>query len=165
MIAALAFWAVFALGVGFGWLALKAAPDSTNAMRPASGKPDAAASAGDWHVYSRGEVAELRAQGRPVFIDFTADWCLSCKVNEALTFQDAAVWRRMRELDVTAFQADWTRQDPEITRALQSYGRSGVPLYVLYGPGESARARILPEVLNAGLFLAELEKLRSPPPE
>lgn len=166
MIAALAFWSVFALGVGLGWLAVQAsAPASTKAIRSSSGAEAGATGVGDWRVYSRAEVAALRAQGRPVFIDFTADWCLSCKVNEALTFKDEAVWRRMRELDITAFQADWTRQDPEITRALRSYGRSGVPLYVLYGPGASAQARILPEVLNAGLFLAELEKLQSPPPE
>lgn len=144
---------IFALGLG--WSALSTETDA-NTKTKADGLHS------DWQIYSPERVAELRAQGRSVFIDFTADWCLSCKVNEALTFRSEAVWRRMRELDVTAFQADWTRQDPVITKALREYGRSGVPLYVLYGPDAATPARLLPEVLSESLFLAELEKLDSP---
>ncbi|MCR9141260.1 MAG: protein-disulfide reductase DsbD family protein [bacterium] len=158
-----AFWIALALAGLLGWSALQAGAAAGNSARAVGG--DGAMQQGDanWQVYSPERVADLRAQGRPVFIDFTADWCLSCKVNEALTFRSERVWRRMRELDVTAFQADWTKQDPVITAALRRYGRSGVPLYVLYGPGPEASPRILPEVLSEGLFLAELEKLGSPP--
>lgn len=153
---------VLLVGVGvIGWFAARHSEDSAGVGASSAKKTSDSRDGEDWEQFSPSRLAELRAAGRPVLIDFTADWCLSCKVNEALTFRSAAVWRRMRELDVVALKADWTRRDPEITNALRSYGRSGVPLYVLYGPGPNAPARLLPEVLSEGLFLAELEKLRS----
>lgn len=113
-----------------------------------------------WEEFSPDRLAELRAQGTPVFIDFTADWCLSCKVNEALTFESPAVWDAMAERGIVALKADWTRRQPEISRALESYGRSGVPLYVLYAGGVDAEPQLLPEVLTESLFLGELERLK-----
>ncbi len=126
----------------------------TPAQRPAAG-----ASFQKWEEFSPGRLAELRADGTPVFIDFTADWCLSCKVNEALTFESPAVWEAMAERGLVALKADWTRRDPEISRALESYGRSGVPVYVLYRGDPGAEPRLLPEVLTESLFLAALERL------
>jgi thiol:disulfide interchange protein len=110
-----------------------------------------------WIPYDAGVLADLREQGRRVFVDFTAAWCLTCKVNERITFGDADVRERLRELDVVTMKADWTDGDPAITRALESFGRSGVPLYVLYDG--KAQPVVLPQVLGAGVFLEALAEL------
>ena len=118
-----------------------------------------AASAGiDWQPYSPERVEELRAAGRAVFIEFSAEWCLTCQVNERFALRSAAVVRRFRELDIAALKADWTDRDERITRALAAYGRAGVPLYVLYGRG-AEQPVLLPELLTPGLLLEALERL------
>jgi len=111
-----------------------------------------------WEPFSPQRVAELRAAGTPVFIDFTAAWCLSCQVNERVALETPAVRQRFRELGIVALKADWTLRDETITRALASYGRRGVPLYVLYGPG-APNARLLPEVLTPGIVLTALDEV------
>jgi len=85
---------------------------------------------GSWEPYSAQRVTELQEQGIPVLIDFTAKWCLICQVNH-LTLCTSEVTQKMKELNVVKMKADWTRNDPNITEALRSYGRNGVPLYVL----------------------------------
>ncbi len=110
-----------------------------------------------WEPYAEQKVSSLRASGRAVFVDFTADWCLSCKVNERTSLETAAVSRRMRELDVVALRADWTRHDPAITRAIEAHGRSGVPLYVVY-PRGGGEPFLLPEVLTEAMVLRALER-------
>jgi thiol:disulfide interchange protein DsbD len=112
-----------------------------------------------WETYSAQRVNELRSLGKPVFIDFTAAWCLSCKVNEAVTFRSEQVHERFRELGIVALKADWTRRDETITQALNSYGRSGVPLYVLYGTDPKEPPQILPEVITPAIVLEALEKM------
>jgi thiol:disulfide interchange protein DsbD len=117
------------------------------------------ASAGDpWEPFSSQRLAALRAAGTPVFLDFTADWCLTCQVNEQVAFGSGAVFERFRRAGVVAMRADWTRQDAAITRALAGFGRQGVPLYVLYGPDAGRSPRILPEIINEGLVLKALEQ-------
>jgi thiol:disulfide interchange protein DsbD len=117
-----------------------------------------------WEPYSAARLDELLQQGRPVFVDFTAAWCVTCQVNERLVLETPAVRRKMREAGVTLVRADWTNPDPEITRALQQFGRDGVPLYVLYTGREEDRPRILPQILTSDLVITELEQLdtRSP---
>ncbi len=110
-----------------------------------------------WRPYSTTRVAELRAAERPVFIDFTAAWCLTCKVNERVVLSTAEVEEAFRERDVALFKADWTRRDAEITRALESFGRSGVPLYVLYPGGEQGGAVVLPVILTKQILLDALQ--------
>ena len=111
-----------------------------------------------WRDYSDATLAELRAAGTPVFVDFTAAWCLTCKVNEHVVFSSAEIRDAFAARDVAMLRADWTSRDDEITRALASFGRSGVPLYVLYGaPG--AAPQVLPSVLTRGVVLAALEKV------
>jgi thiol:disulfide interchange protein DsbD len=129
------------------------------AMRPVeSAAPVRAASpaAGiDWQPWSAPRVTELRAAGRPVFVDFTAAWCISCQVNKQVALDTPAVARRFAELGVVALEADWTRYDPAITEALAGFGRSGVPLYVYYPPG--GEPKLLPAVLTPATVLAALD--------
>jgi thiol:disulfide interchange protein len=89
-----------------------------------------------WESYSEERLAEARAQGAPVFVDFTAAWCLTCQVNERTTLSARSVEAALKENNVVALKADWTNRDPVITAALERHGRSGVPLYVFYPAGQ-----------------------------
>ncbi len=109
-------------------------------------------SADSWVPFSKEKVAELRAQGRAVFIDFTATWCITCQVNKRIALNQQEVLRRFEELQIVRMRADWTVKDPAITEALASFGRNGVPLYVFYPVG--AKAQILPEVLTPSIVLS-----------
>jgi len=131
---------------------------------PAQGSMPVEVSAGDvtrqgdtdaWQPWSAGRVAELRAQGRPVFIDFTAAWCVTCQANKQLVLDTGAVRRAFAEHDVATLRADWTRRDRAISEALAGYGRSGVPVYVLYLPGQPAPV-LLPELLTRDIVLSAL---------
>jgi thiol:disulfide interchange protein DsbD len=108
-----------------------------------------AASDPAWQPWSPARVAELSRDGRPVFVDFTAAWCVTCQVNKRLVLNDADVRRAFAKRNVALVRADWTRRDPAITQALAALGRNGVPVYVLYRPGREPV--LLPEVLSKGL--------------
>jgi thiol:disulfide interchange protein DsbD len=102
-----------------------------------------------WQPWSPQRVAALTQDGRPVFVDFTAAWCVTCQVNKQLVLNDAGVRDAFARRNVTLVRADWTRRDPAITQALASLGRNGVPVYVLYRPGREPL--LLPEVLQKRL--------------
>ncbi|HEX3602942.1 MAG TPA: thioredoxin family protein [Steroidobacteraceae bacterium] len=106
----------------------------------------------EWQPYSAAKVAELSAAGRPLLVNFTASWCLTCLVNERNAFADAAVQEVFRDKKVTLMKGDWTNRDPAITKALAAFGRAGVPLYVVYNskPGAS-EPLVLPQILTAGV--------------
>ncbi|MEO7404752.1 MAG: thioredoxin family protein, partial [Burkholderiales bacterium] len=106
----------------------------------------AAASASDWTPYSQARVDELVASGKPVFVDFTAAWCVTCQVNKKLVLETEAVRGAFASKSVTLMRADWTRRDVAITEALAALGRNGVPVYVLYRPGKAPL--VLPEILQ-----------------
>jgi thiol:disulfide interchange protein DsbD len=101
--------------------------------------------------------AEL-AKGSPVFLDFTAAWCITCKFNERTVLETAAVRDAFARRGIVKIKADWTNADPEITKLLKQFGRPGVPLYVLYPAGKSVDPIVLPELLTKNIVLEQLEK-------
>jgi thiol:disulfide interchange protein DsbD len=105
-----------------------------------------------WQPYDAARVAALTAAGKPVLVNFTASWCLTCLVNERNAFGDSAVQAVFHDKGVTLVKGDWTNRDPEITKALAAFGRAGVPLYVVYNakPGV-AEPQVLPQLLSAGV--------------
>lgn len=119
-----------------------------------------AAEPGGEHFTSE-RLETLRAEGRPVFVNMTAAWCITCLVNERVALDQPAVRQAFAAHGVVTLTGDWTRQDAAITRFLRSHGRDGVPLYVLYPPGPGA-AVILPQILTPATVLSALERLRGP---
>jgi len=111
-----------------------------------------------WAPYSQASLDAARRSGNPVFIDFTAAWCLSCQVNEKLVLHAKDVQQQLSDRHVTLLRADWTKYDPAITQELASLNRSGVPTYVLYPASESATPDVLPEVLTKDLVLEAIKR-------
>jgi len=101
--------------------------------------------------WSPARVTELRSQSRAIFVNFTAAWCVTCKVNEATVFNDPAVARAFEEENVTYLEADWTNRDETIASALAEHGRAGVPLYLFY-PADGGAAVVLPQLLSKDLL-------------
>ena len=121
------------------------------------GKSDARSIA--WVEFSDARVKAELAAGRNVFIDFTADWCITCKFNERTAIDTSAVRALLTEKNIVPVKADWTNSNPEITSALKSFGRVGVPLYVLYPATDPANPIVLPELLTESILLEALKKL------
>ncbi|MGB1159426.1 MAG: protein-disulfide reductase DsbD family protein [Porticoccaceae bacterium] len=109
-----------------------------------------------WENYSAQRLAALRGDNQPVFINLTADWCITCLVNERVAFGDA-FYQSLKDNDITYLKGDWTHSDPEITKLLNQYNRSGVPLYLVFpsGPGQP---EILPQILLESTLLAALDR-------
>jgi thiol:disulfide interchange protein len=114
----------------------------------------------NWQPYTPQLVEQYRAQGKPVFVDFTASWCLSCQVNERVVLDREDVQKRLRDSGIALVRADWTRHDEVIAQTLAGLGRSGVPTYVLYSGTPSAAPTILPEVLTPGIVFNALDELK-----
>jgi thiol:disulfide interchange protein DsbD len=146
-------WRLGLLGAGSGVvLALVAAP---MAVLDVSGR---AASVQDHRPWSEQRVRELTASGCPVFVNFTAAWCITCKVNERVALSTQNTRRLFQSRSVAYLVADWTRPDPAIARELERYGRSGVPLYLLYSPS-SAQPQVLPQLLTEGIVADAIQTL------
>jgi len=102
----------------------------------------------NWEPYSAERLKALRAKGKPVFLNFTAAWCISCLVNEKVALSQSSVIAAFRQSGITYLMGDWTNRDFEITRKLAEFGRSGVPLYVYYPGGAAAEPVVLPQILT-----------------
>jgi thiol:disulfide interchange protein DsbD len=116
-----------------------------NVLKPAEATP-AAANDQRWQPWAPGRVENVLATGVPVFVDFTAAWCVTCQYNKKTTLSDAAVLADLDAKKVTLLRADWTRRDPAITAVLGQLGRNGVPVYVLYKTGSAPV--VLSEILS-----------------
>ena len=148
-------WRIFKIGQGRAWAGVAAAAlfGSAVVMWPLlrGGDLDApsavtSATTGPWHAFTPTTVADLGSGGRPVFIDFTAAWCVTCQVNKRLVLNSTEIRDAFAKRGVELVRADWTRRDPVITQALAALGRQGVPVYVLYRPGKTPL--VLPEILK-----------------
>ncbi len=111
-----------------------------------------------WQPYSEQALDAARAAGHPVFIDFTAAWCLSCQVNERLYLKSTEVENALLKSNVVTMKADWTNEDPAITQKLAELGRATVPTYVMYPAAAGSAADLLPEVLTKDLVLKAIDR-------
>jgi thiol:disulfide interchange protein/DsbC/DsbD-like thiol-disulfide interchange protein len=137
---------VGAAGLWLGW------PRPVNATAtPASGQPPAAV----WDAWSPEAVAKLRAEGRVIYVDFTARWCATCQTNKKIVFASDEVLRYFAENRIATLRADWTNKDPRITAELARFQRSAVPFNVIWKPGREEPV-ILPELLTPGIVLDAL---------
>jgi thiol:disulfide interchange protein DsbD len=138
--------AVFVLGGSvFVW------PDAS------AGRESNLAPMGNWQPWSADSVIAARQEGHPVFVDFTAAWCVTCQVNKRLVLNKESVQTRFRDSNIVLMIADWTNRDPEISAALDSLGRSGVPVYVMY-PAGGGQPTLLPELLTESLVLNAIDE-------
>ena len=122
---------------------------------PAAGEPTASSAHLPSQPWSEQAVQAALAEGRPVLVNFTADWCVTCKINEGAALSSSRTAEAMQAANAVYLVGDWTRRDDAITAELQRHGRSGVPLYLLYTPGQ-AEPRILPQLLTEGLVVDAL---------
>jgi thiol:disulfide interchange protein len=145
------------LAVGYG-VALERqlqwrAPQSQASAGPVRSTPGGIA----WESWSAGNVRAAQADGRPVLVDFTADWCMTCKVNKNTSLEIPSVREKLREINAVALSGDYTLRDPEITQELRRWQRAGVPLVLVYSANPDVPPRVLPELLTPGLVLEALE--------
>jgi thiol:disulfide interchange protein len=141
----------FALASGAWWPAIAGAVFAVVLVASVPRETAVAAPMAGADYFDEARLASLRAEGRPVFLYFTADWCLTCKVNEKAAIERAEVKQAFDAKKVAVMVGDWTRGDPAISRFLEAHGRSGVPLY-LYYPAGGGEPRELPQVLTPGLL-------------
>ena len=171
VVIALALWAwrVFKVGHGRAWAGVASVALVSAVvvvwplLRGDKDEPSAVTSAatGPWHAFTPTTVADLSCGGRPVFIDFTAAWCVTCQVNKRLVLNNAEIRDAFARRGVELVRADWTRRDPVITQALAALGRQGVPVYVLYRPGKTPL--VLPEILKKQTVFDALATLDTVP--
>ena len=117
----------------------------------------AVANDANWQTWAPGRVDQIMASGQPVFVDFTAAWCVTCQYNKKTTLSDPRVLADLAGKNVALLRADWTRRDPAITAALQQLGRNGVPVYVLYQAGRAPL--LMSEILRVADLRAALARL------
>jgi len=144
---------------GLAWLGWAIGPSVTRLQAsPAPGQAVATTVAGmSWQPWSPEAQAELVSQGRAVFVDFTAAWCVTCQYNKRVTLADAAVLGDMAGKNVALLRADWTRRDPAVTAALAALGRNGVPVYAIHKNGQATQ--VLSELLSVEEVRAALARL------
>jgi thiol:disulfide interchange protein/DsbC/DsbD-like thiol-disulfide interchange protein len=156
-------WIAAVLFVGAGyWLflspVLEARDVLTSSPALSSGGSREESGGIPWEPFSLTGLEEHLRQAKPVFIDFTAEWCLTCKVNERSVMGNQDVIEKFRNSNIVAIRADWTNRNPEITKLLAKFGRSGVPLYVIFPAGRPTAPIILPEVITSGMVIDAINR-------
>ena len=147
-IAVLALIAVVPLSVFGASMSAPTASAATESTSPVASVPT--------QPWSPDKVASLRASGKPVFVDFTAAWCVTCQVNERTALATQAVADAFKKTGAVYLKADWTNRNADIAKALSAEGRSGVPLYLLYDAGGTGDPKILPQLLTSGAVVEAL---------
>ncbi len=137
------------------WLMEKT--QSSDRLIPLNQDEDSSNPRNEVNNFSAQKLSSLRSEKKAIFVNFTADWCITCKVNEAIALDQDNVKKLLREKDIVYLKADWTRKDPEIASVLAMYGRTGVPLYLLFPP--VGAPTILPELLTEDLLLDFLNEI------
>ena len=117
-----------------------------------SGNAVAVAESGRWESFDQAEIARLVASGKTVFVDVTADWCITCQVNKKVVLDTQPVASWLDSQNVVAMRADWTRPNQEITNYLASFGRYGIPFNAVYGP-DAPQGIALPELLTSDIVV------------
>lgn len=121
----------------------------------------ATATQGEWQAFDPVRLEELKRNRQPVLVNFTAAWCITCLVNEKVAISRPNVQTQLREKGVVYMKGDWTNKDPQITAMLKRYGRSGVPLYLLF-PGNGQESMVLPNILTEGILTDALQQIKTP---
>ncbi|MGA0605614.1 protein-disulfide reductase DsbD family protein [Phenylobacterium sp. VNQ135] len=142
-------------------IAIAAVVGPSYAEAPAGAAADTVAEGAAYEPYSPERLAALQADGRPVFVNYTAAWCVSCQVNERVALSTKGVAEAMARNGVAYLKADWTKKDPVIAEELARFGRAGVPLYLVYGK-DGAQPRILPAILTEGAVVKALDAAGKP---
>jgi thiol:disulfide interchange protein DsbD len=141
--------------------ATQADAGGTGSDKAHSSQPGQPSQPDPWQTWSQTAVEQAVAKGKPVFVDYTAAWCVTCQFNKKTTLADPAVLAAFAQRGVQLMRADWTRQDPAISASLQALGRSGVPVYVLHAPGQPPQ--VFTEILRADALHAALAGLPARP--
>ena len=110
----------------------------------------------NWLPFNVSQLEQALGKDKTVMLDFTAEWCLTCKVNERTVLDSAPVVEKLKALNVVTMKADWTTQDPQITALLSKFSRPGVPLYVIFPAGKPTQPIVLPEVITPDLVREKL---------
>jgi thiol:disulfide interchange protein DsbD len=150
--------ALVLLAAALVWAVPSWRQDAVAATAGAGGAPAAKETGDRWQPWSAERVAQLTAEGRPVFVDFTAAWCVTCQFNKRTTLNQPEVIAAFERKRVVLLRADWTRRDAAIAAELARMQRSGVPVYALYPPGATG-PRLLSEILSVGEVTAALAQL------
>ena len=144
-----------------GWWAfagLGQAPEAGSGAAPVTQQAATGEGGYTWRAFDEQAIARELEAGRPVFVDFTADWCITCKVNERGALAEPAVAEAVARHDVAMFKADWTRRDERIRRVLARHGKGGVPMYLMYAPGAPGSPQLLPELLTTARIVEAIEQ-------
>ena len=141
----------FVLESQLHWRAPMAAADPTGSLKES-------ADGIDWQRWSPEAVAKARSEGRPIIVDFTADWCLTCQVNKKTSLEIASVRAKLKSMNAVALLGDYTRFPENISEELNRFNRAGVPLVLVYPKDAAAPPIVLPEILTPGIVLAALDR-------